>query len=69
ALEDEAAAVKKAIQDDPTLTTTEKQQQTADVDKALKDGTAAITNATNADEINQAFDTGKTNIDNAHQPG
>ncbi|QXG58542.1 DUF1542 domain-containing protein [Lacticaseibacillus casei] len=68
ALEDEAAAVKKAIQDDPTLTTTEKQQQTADVDQALKDGTAAITNATNADEVNQAFNTGKTNIDNAHQP-
>ena len=69
ALEDEAAIVKKAIQDDPTLTTTEKQQQIANVDQALKDGTAAITNATNADEINQAFNTGKTNIDNAHQPG
>ena len=69
ALEDEAATVKKAIQDDPTLTTAEKQQQTDNVDKALKNGTAAITNAMNADEINQAFNTGKTNIDNAHQPG
>ncbi|RXT56747.1 matrix-binding protein [Lacticaseibacillus chiayiensis] len=69
ALEDEAAKVKQAIQDDPTLTTVEKQNQTTDADKALKDGTDAIDKATNADDINKAFDTGKTNIDNAHQPG
>ncbi|QVI34487.1 DUF1542 domain-containing protein [Lacticaseibacillus chiayiensis] len=69
ALENEAAKVKQAIQDDPTLTTVEKQNQTTDVDKALKDGTDAIDKATNADDINKAFDTGKTNIDNAHQPG
>ncbi|QVI36752.1 DUF1542 domain-containing protein [Lacticaseibacillus casei] len=68
-LDDEATKVKQAIQDDPTLTTAEKQQQTDNVDKALKDGKAAIDAAKNADEINQAFDTGKTNIDNAHQPG
>ena len=69
ALEDEADAVKKAIQDDPTLTTAEKQQQTADVDKALKDAEDTIDAATNADGVNQAFSDGKTNIDNAHQPG
>ncbi|QVI31816.1 DUF1542 domain-containing protein [Lacticaseibacillus zeae] len=68
-LDDEATKVKQAIQDDPTLTTAEKQQQTENADKALKDGKAAIDAAKNADEINQAFDTGKTNIDNAHQPG
>ncbi|WLV77730.1 DUF1542 domain-containing protein [Lacticaseibacillus parahuelsenbergensis] len=68
-LVDEAAKVKKDIQDDPTLTTAEKDQQAANVDQALKDGEAAIDTATNADDINKAFDTGKVNIDNAHQPG
>ncbi|MDE3316527.1 DUF1542 domain-containing protein [Lacticaseibacillus zeae] len=68
-LDDEATKVKQAIQDDPTLTTAEKKQQTENADKALKDGKAAIDAAKNADDINQAFDTGKTNIDNAHQPG
>ena len=68
-LDDEAVKIKQAIQDDPTLTTAEKKQQTENVDKALKDGKAAIDQATNADDINKAFDTGKTNVDNAHQPG
>ncbi|MDG3062079.1 MULTISPECIES: DUF1542 domain-containing protein [Lacticaseibacillus] len=68
-LDEEAVKVKQAIQDDPTLTTAEKKQQTENADKALKDGKAAIDAAKNADEINQAFDTGKANIDNAHQPG
>ena len=68
-LDEEAVKIKQAIQDDPTLTTAEKQQQTENVDKALKDGKATIDVAKNADGINEAFDTGKTNIDNAHQPG
>ncbi|RXT30806.1 hypothetical protein BVJ53_00965, partial [Lacticaseibacillus chiayiensis] len=65
----EAAKVKQEIQDDPTLTTAEKQKQAADVDQAYKDGEAAIDAATTADDINKAFDTGKVNIDNAHKPG
>ncbi|BAN75610.1 cell surface protein [Lacticaseibacillus casei DSM 20011 = JCM 1134 = ATCC 393] len=68
-LDEEAAKVKQDIQNDPTLTTTEKQQQAENVDKARKDGQAAIDAATTPDEVNQAFETGKVNIDNAHQPG
>ena len=68
-LDEEAVKVKQAIQDDPTLTSAEKKQQTENADKALKDGKAAIDAAKNADGINEAFDSGKSNIDNAHQPG
>ncbi|WP_225423752.1 lectin-like domain-containing protein [Lacticaseibacillus casei] len=69
ALDTEAATVKKAIQDDATLTSAEKKTQSDAVDKALTDAKSAIDNATTADTINAAADTGLANIRNAHQSG
>ncbi|AEJ30753.1 DUF1542 domain-containing protein [Leuconostoc sp. C2] len=57
------------INNDPTLTTAEKQKQTNDADQALKNGQNAIDAANNVDEINSAYDQGKTNIDATHVPG
>ncbi|WP_220738881.1 DUF1542 domain-containing protein [Leuconostoc miyukkimchii] len=57
------------IDKDPTLTTAEKQKQTSDADQALATGQDNIDKSTTADEVNSAYDQGKTAIDNAYQPG
>ncbi len=68
-LQKEHDAVVKAINEDPSLTTDERQKQVADADKALSDGQAAVNAATDADGVNSALADGKTAIDAAHKPG
>ncbi|MGL6206431.1 MAG: pectate lyase-like adhesive domain-containing protein, partial [Lactobacillus panisapium] len=65
----EATTIKKAIDDDPTLTTAEKTDQKANVDKHAQLAKDNIDKATDAQGIKDAFDEGKTNIDNDHVPG
>ncbi|MCX8736857.1 pectate lyase-like adhesive domain-containing protein, partial [Lactobacillus sp. B4026] len=65
----EATTIKKAIDDDPTLTTEVKNKQKANVDKHAQLAKENIDKATDAKGINDAFDEGKTNIDNDHVPG
>ncbi|MDE3283609.1 DUF1542 domain-containing protein [Lacticaseibacillus casei] len=69
ALANDAANIKQAIQGDPTLTTTQKAQQVANVDTALADSETAVDTAKTADAINKAVAAGKTSISNAHQLG
>ncbi|MDE3316520.1 LPXTG cell wall anchor domain-containing protein [Lacticaseibacillus zeae] len=62
-----AANIKQAIQNDPTLTTAQKNQQAANVDTALADSATAVDAAKTADAINKAVAAGKTTISHAHQ--
>ena len=64
-----ANQTKLDIENDVTLTTAEKDQQKANVDKAVSVANAAIDAATNADDINQSVADGQTAIANAHQVG
>lgn len=68
-LANDAANAKQAIQGDPTLATTQKTQQAANVATALADSQTAVDAAKTADAINKAVAAGKTTISNAHQPG
>ncbi|APS41199.1 FmtB protein [Weissella jogaejeotgali] len=69
AIQAAATEVKQAIDNDKTLTTAEKNSQKANVDKAVSAANAAIDKATNADDIRQSVDDGKTAITNAYQAG
>ncbi len=65
----EAQKVSTAIKADNTLTTDEKNAQTAAVEADRKAADANIDNASNADGINAAASAGITNIDADHKPG
>ncbi|HHH8227676.1 TPA: DUF1542 domain-containing protein [Streptococcus pyogenes] len=68
-LEREAAKVRKAIANDPTLTKADKAKQTEAVAKALKAAIAAVDKATTAEGINQELGKGITAINKAYRPG
>ncbi|VHM73534.1 LPXTG-motif cell wall anchor domain-containing protein [Streptococcus pyogenes] len=68
-LEREAAKVREAIANDPTLTKADKAKQTAAVAKALKAAIAAVDKATTAEGINQELGKGITAINKAYRPG
>ncbi|HER7156936.1 TPA: DUF1542 domain-containing protein [Streptococcus pyogenes] len=68
-LEREAAKVREAIANDPTLTKADKAKQTEAVAKALKAAIAAVDKATTAEGINQEFGKGITAINKAYRPG
>ncbi|UEN89099.1 LPXTG cell wall anchor domain-containing protein [Streptococcus pyogenes] len=68
-LEKEAAKVREAIANDPTLTKADKDRQTEAVAKALKAAIAAVDKATTAEGINQALGKGITAINKAYRPG
>ncbi|MGQ2285598.1 lectin-like domain-containing protein, partial [Leuconostoc pseudomesenteroides] len=68
-LQDEHDKIVNDIKNDNTLTAAEKQKQTADADKALTTAQNNIDQATNADDVNKAFDNGKAAIDATHVPG
>ncbi|VHM80487.1 DUF1542 domain-containing protein [Streptococcus pyogenes] len=68
-LEREAAKVREAIANDPTLTKADKAKQTGAVAKALKAAIAAVDKATTAEGINQELGKGITAINKAYRPG
>ncbi|HER5578544.1 TPA: DUF1542 domain-containing protein [Streptococcus pyogenes] len=68
-LEREAAKVREAIANDPTLTKADKAKQTAAVAKALKAAIAAVDKVTTAEGINQELGKGITAINKAYRPG
>ncbi|HGY5467601.1 TPA: DUF1542 domain-containing protein [Streptococcus pyogenes] len=68
-LEKEAAKVREAIANDPTLTKADKAKQTEAVAKALKAAIAAVDKATTAEGINQELGKGITAINKAYRPG
>ncbi|MGT0985140.1 DUF1542 domain-containing protein [Streptococcus pyogenes] len=68
-LEKEAAKVREAITNDPTLTKADKAKQTEAVAKALKAAIAAVDKATTAEGINQELGKGITAINKAYRPG
>ncbi|HEP2317932.1 TPA: DUF1542 domain-containing protein [Streptococcus pyogenes] len=68
-LEREAAKVREAIANDPTLTKADKAKQTEAVAKALKAAIAAVNKATTAEGINQELGKGITAINKAYRPG
>ncbi|HFH9506846.1 TPA: DUF1542 domain-containing protein [Streptococcus pyogenes] len=68
-LEKEAAKVREAIANDPTLTKADKAKQTEAVAKALKAAIAAVAKATTAEGINQELGKGITAINKAYRPG
>ncbi|QCK27887.1 DUF1542 domain-containing protein [Streptococcus pyogenes] len=68
-LEKEAAKVREAIANDPTLTKADKAKQTEAVAKALKAAIAAVDKATTADGVNQELGKGITAINKAYRPG
>ncbi|HHD5646863.1 TPA: DUF1542 domain-containing protein [Streptococcus pyogenes] len=68
-LEREAAKVREAIANDPTLTKAAKAKQTEAVAKALKAAIAAVDKATTAEGINQELGKGITAINKAYRPG
>ncbi|OZY73438.1 hypothetical protein CBG12_00045 [Streptococcus pyogenes] len=68
-LEREAAKVREAIANDPTLTKADKAKQTEAVAKALKAAIAAVDKATTAEGINQEPGKGITAINKAYRPG
>ncbi|HES6129380.1 TPA: DUF1542 domain-containing protein [Streptococcus pyogenes] len=68
-LEREAAKVREAIANDPTLTKADKAKQTETVAKALKAAIAAVDKATTAEGINQELGQGITAINKAYRPG
>ncbi len=68
-LEKEAAKVREAIANDPTLTKADKAKQTGAVAKALKAAIAAVDKATTAEGINQELGKGITAINKAYRPG
>ncbi|WP_136293187.1 DUF1542 domain-containing protein, partial [Streptococcus pyogenes] len=68
-LEREAAKVREAIANDPTLTKADKDKQTEAVAKALKAAIAAVDKATTAEGINQELGKGITAINKAYRPG
>ncbi|HFJ4916762.1 TPA: DUF1542 domain-containing protein [Streptococcus pyogenes] len=68
-LEREAAKVREAIANDPTLTKADKAKQTEAVAKALKAAIAAVDKATTAEGINQELGKGITAINKAYRPG
>ncbi|MCK8638980.1 DUF1542 domain-containing protein, partial [Fructobacillus fructosus] len=65
----EATTVKAAIKADSTLTTDEKNAQTAAVESDRQKADQNIDNATNADGVNTARDNGIAAIDADHQSG
>ncbi|MGS7132990.1 DUF1542 domain-containing protein [Streptococcus pyogenes] len=68
-LEREAAKVREAIANDPTLTKADKAKQTEAVAKALKAAIAAVDKATTAEGINQELGKGIIAINKAYRPG
>ncbi|VHE97802.1 DUF1542 domain-containing protein [Streptococcus pyogenes] len=68
-LEREAAKVREAIANDPTLTKADKAKQTEAVAKALKAAIAAVDKAITAEGINQELGKGITAINKAYRPG
>ena len=62
ALANAAASAKRTIQNDPTLTTTQRKKQFGLVDNAVTDGETAIDAANTADKINKALAAGKTSV-------
>ncbi|HGI7686790.1 TPA: DUF1542 domain-containing protein [Streptococcus pyogenes] len=68
-LEREAAKVREAIANDPTLTKADKAKQTEAVAKALKAAIAAVDKATTAEGINQELGKGITAINKAYRLG
>ncbi|HGI0610216.1 TPA: DUF1542 domain-containing protein [Streptococcus pyogenes] len=68
-LEREAAKVREAIANDPTLTKADKAKQTEAVAKALKAAIAAVDKATTAEGIDQELGKGITAINKAYRPG
>ncbi|VHH79975.1 DUF1542 domain-containing protein [Streptococcus pyogenes] len=68
-LEREAAKVREAIANNPTLTKADKAKQTEAVAKALKAAIAAVDKATTAEGINQELGKGITAINKAYRPG
>jgi LPXTG-motif cell wall-anchored protein len=69
ALANAAASAKQTIQNDPTLTTTQRKKQFGLVDNAVTDGETAIDAANTADKINKALAVGKTSVNQVHQSG
>ncbi|TMT02342.1 DUF1542 domain-containing protein [Apilactobacillus kunkeei] len=68
-LEAEATKVKCQIDADNTLTTAEKNTQKANVESTKAVAQAAVNAATNADDINTAYNKGITDIDKQYVPG
>ncbi len=68
-LEDEAASVKNKIDNDYTLTSSDKKSQNAYVSRFKEIGQSNIDSSTNADDINTARKHGIQDIDNQYQPG
>ncbi|MBC6388528.1 DUF1542 domain-containing protein [Lactobacillus kunkeei] len=68
-LEDEAASVKNKIDNDSTLTSSDKKSQNAYVSRFKEIGQSNIDSSTNADDINTARKHGIQDIDNQYQPG
>ncbi|VGQ17302.1 extracellular matrix binding protein [Streptococcus pyogenes] len=68
-LEREAAKVREAIANDPTLTKADKAKQIEAVAKALKAAIAAVDKETTAEGINQELGKGITAINKAYRPG
>ncbi len=69
ALEAKAAETSKAIDDDPTLTTEEKEAQKAKVAEELRAAVQNVKDATDADGVNAARDAGLVDIAAQHVPG
>ncbi|MBX8456237.1 DUF1542 domain-containing protein [Apilactobacillus kunkeei] len=65
----EAAKVKNEISQDQTLTASEKAEQIRSVTAAATTAVTAIDNAGNVQEVVNATNDGKANIDAQHQPG
>ena len=62
-LDEEAKKKKDEIDANPDMTDEEKQAAKDKVDEELQKGNAAINSATNADEVNRAYNDGKANIE------
>ncbi|MCK8626509.1 DUF1542 domain-containing protein [Apilactobacillus kunkeei] len=68
-LDDQADKVKKDIQNDPTLTQTEKNNQMAKVDSDVTAGKQAIDNSSDADSINKAVSDANDKVSADHVSG
>ncbi|KPN84107.1 hypothetical protein RZ78_03880 [Apilactobacillus kunkeei] len=68
-LDDQAAKIKNDIQNDVTLTSDQKKEQTDKVDADKTAAEKAVSAATNADDINKAISNGNDKISNDHQSG
>ncbi|MCK8628349.1 DUF1542 domain-containing protein [Apilactobacillus kunkeei] len=68
-LDDEATKVKDAINNDDSLSQSDKDSQNAEVDSYKIAGEQSIDSATDSNGINQALSDGENNIDSSHVKG